>query len=78
MMSSRPSHRRPSLSVNHDSNATYINGHGSSATSSKASGYATPVFTGKEEQRAKVQVDIALKVLHLQLFRCSLRIASLS
>lgn len=77
-MSSRPSHRRGSLSTNYGSNTTYVNGHSSSTTSSRVGDYTTPVFAGKEEQRTKVQVDIALKVLHLHLFRCSLRIAPLS
>ncbi|KAJ8591101.1 NADH-dependent glutamate dehydrogenase [Rhizopogon salebrosus TDB-379] len=67
-MSSRPSHRRLSLSTHHGSNTTYVNGHGPRA-SNEASlqcvqnlfGYATPVFKGKEEQRTKVQVDVAIK-----------------
>ncbi|OAX40431.1 NAD-specific glutamate dehydrogenase [Rhizopogon vinicolor AM-OR11-026] len=65
---------RPCLSpYNDSSNATYVNGHGSGATSFRAKseaglqrvqnlpGYTTPVFKGKEEQRTKVQVDVAKK-----------------
>jgi hypothetical protein len=41
-------------------------------------GYTTPVFKGKEEQRAKVQADVALKVPRYPYPRAqsSLRIAS--
>jgi glutamate dehydrogenase len=66
---------RPGLRVLHDPTIQQLqNGsHSSSAssrTSSEASlqrvknlpGYTTAVFKGKEEQRAKVQVDVAAKV----------------
>jgi hypothetical protein len=78
-MSSRPSHRRLSLSTHHGSNTAYVNGHGPRA-SNEASlqcvqnlfGYTTPVFKGKEEQRTKVQVDVAIKVLRLRPCLCLL------
>ncbi|KAH7913967.1 NADH-dependent glutamate dehydrogenase [Hygrophoropsis aurantiaca] len=64
---------RPGASVLLDPNMSHLNGpyasNGSSRTSSEASlqrvknlpGYTTPVFKGKEEQRAKVQADVANK-----------------
>lgn len=62
----------PSKSHLHaDTKSPYISGF-SSRTGSEVSlhrvknlpGYTTPVFKGKEEQRAKVQIDVAAKVGH--------------
>ncbi|KAG1751105.1 NADH-dependent glutamate dehydrogenase [Suillus lakei] len=68
-MSSTPSQLHPSLGVL--PNMTHLNGlsTASSRASSEASlqrvknlpGYTTPIFKGKEEQRAKVQADVAGK-----------------
>ncbi|KAG1822705.1 NAD-specific glutamate dehydrogenase [Suillus subaureus] len=68
-MSSTPSQSHPSLGVL--PNMNHLNGlsAASSRASSEASlqrvknlpGYTTPVFKGKEEQRAKVQADVAGK-----------------
>ncbi|KAH7926488.1 NADH-dependent glutamate dehydrogenase [Leucogyrophana mollusca] len=64
---------RPGAGVLLDPNMSHLNGpygsNASSRTSSEASlprvknlpGYTTPVFKGKEEQRAKVQADVANK-----------------
>lgn len=85
-MSSTPSQIRPGPAVLLDPNMTHLNdpSRTSSRASSEASlqrvknlpGYTTPVFKGKEEQRAKVQADVALKVPSSPSFRgqCSLRI----
>src|SRR6267154_6687978 len=71
-MSSTLSQPRPSPGVLLDPNITYLNdlSRASSRASSESSlqrvknlpGYTTPVFKGKEEQRAKVQENVAAKV----------------
>lgn len=71
-MSSTPSQPRPGAGVLLDPSMTHLNdlSRASSRASSEASlqrvknlpGYTTPVFKGKEEQRSKVQADVALKV----------------
>jgi glutamate dehydrogenase len=87
-MSSTPSQPPPGPGVLLDPNMTHLNDYfrASSRASSEASlqrvknlpGYTTPVFKGKEEQRAKVQADVALKVPRYPYPRAqsSLRIAS--
>jgi glutamate dehydrogenase len=49
---------------------TLLNGHDSGASTEESlqrvrnlPGYHTPIFKGKDEQRAKVKVDITAKVL---------------
>ncbi|KAG2102545.1 uncharacterized protein F5147DRAFT_776291 [Suillus discolor] len=49
---------------------TLLNGHDSGASTEKSfhrvrnlPGYTTPIFNGKDEQRAKVKVDVTAKVL---------------
>jgi len=70
-MSSTPSQPRSGSGILLDPNMTHLNdiSRTSSRASSEASlqrvknlpGYITPVFKGKEEQRALVQADVALK-----------------
>jgi glutamate dehydrogenase len=49
---------------------TLLNGHDSGANAEESlqrvrnlPGYTTPIFNGKDEQRAKVKVDVTAKVL---------------
>lgn len=61
---------RPSSGIHRNPNMTLLNGHDSGASGEESlqrvrnlPGYTTPIFNGKDEQRAKVKVDVTTKVL---------------